>query len=250
MKQCVQGHPASEERSRNLNQPPRTLCPLPPSAGPGWPGQPTCRTLPSDHLAEPPPPQGMGSPDREHERLPWSYDACARPEHRRPYTLWSHAGGTGWEGEMGAATKKRPHSLTLRATGGKGEGMGSPSWRLLVPRRNGLNGPMPETMTGTSSRLCPDQGDLPRGWACVFIRLWQSWTKGYTWGLRGSHSLAQGPTVGLVHAQFHPRICRHQGTGRGWFIRKLPTIVCGPQQYVTYLPATTDVFITLTCSAR
>lgn len=32
------------------------------------------------------------------------------------------------------------------------------------------------------SRLCPDQGELPRGRACVFIRLRQSGRKWYTPG--------------------------------------------------------------------
>lgn len=43
---------------------------------------------------------------------PEASDACARPEHRRPYTLWSQAGALAGKGRLGAATKKPPHSLT------------------------------------------------------------------------------------------------------------------------------------------
>lgn len=50
------------QRVEELGFNPAALDPVPtaPSAGPGWLGQPTCRTLPSDLLAEPPPPHRNG----------------------------------------------------------------------------------------------------------------------------------------------------------------------------------------------
>lgn len=107
-----------------------------------------------------------------------------------------------------------------------------------------------KTMTGTS-RLCPDQGDLPRGWTCVFICLGQSCTKWYTQGALRKPLPGTGSDSGAGASSVPPMDLSHQGTRRGWLIRKLLTIVCGPRQYGTYLPATTDVFmIILTCSAR
>lgn len=185
MKQCVQGHPASEERSRNLNQPPWTLCPLRPSAGPGWPGQRPAGLCPQTSSLNP------------HLPKEWALlimNMRVSPGATAPVPVLNTAVPARSGAKLGTPTGKgrweqprrsplTPSLAELQVGKEKRDGEPRcPSWRVWVPRRNGLNGPMPETMTGTSCRLCPDPGDLPRGWACVFICLWQSWTKWYIQG--------------------------------------------------------------------
>lgn len=112
------------QRVEELGFNPAALDPVPtaPSTGPGWLGSLPAGLCPQTSSLNPRLPTGTGSPDHEHEGLHGSQRSVCPSWHHRPYTLWSQAGGTGWEGESGSSKEEAPRLAELQVEKAKGWG--------------------------------------------------------------------------------------------------------------------------------
>lgn len=143
------------QRVEELGFSPAALDPVPtaPSTGPGWLGSLPAGLCPQTSSLNPRLPTGTGSPDHEHEGLHGSQRGMCPSWHHRPYTLWSQAGALAGKGRVGAARKKPPDSQSYRWKKRRDGEPHWPPWGVLVPRRNGLNGSMPENRDGDRGLL-------------------------------------------------------------------------------------------------